>query len=445
MNTLKNMADGQTVFLGNEINAETNQPTDNKIGLLYRDRFFHSMIIGPVGSGKSSLVVGPMLKQDVDNNDIGVIVLDPIGNTARDTAAYAKYRNRTVIYFNPLEENSVYFNPLMGNEEEVIDAMTKTFNMLNETDSLYFKDCCEELLRNSIKLVKRVFGNRANLDHLLAVMTNEDGQGKMWTTNLSKSAFDPVNANDNQTVISYFYNDYYTGIGGDRKGTMTFMNCSAIRVLVKRMVSNKYLRKVLIPPENAYVNNMLNIDDVLENGDVLCICSANRALGETAKYLGLLLMNAISSAVFRRSESKSSGKGVIMYMDECHSYETNGLSDLILHGREYNVALVMTAQSRVALEEHCKGNRNLFLEDISSCVKNIVLMPACSVKDARYYSEEFGDPRFTSETIQYLPYGTAICRLVKDNTIQRPVLVDLTADTNKEIKDVPPLVGEEPF
>lgn len=241
------------VIIGEEIDKDTHQPTGKIIGVPYKDRFVHMIIYGPTGSGKTSQTLIPMALQDIKNPELGIIVLEPKGDFAQEVYAHALLNGRTnAIYFDPEFPDCPYFNPLKGAEEDVIENLVTAFGAMDSTDSTYFRDNNEALLRNSIKVVKRLFGDDATMDQVYVVMSNLDGQGKIWMKNLSEGAFDPVTANDNQTVISYFNNDYYTGIGGDRKSRRPFIHshtqrtCAPLLPWISQGLSGTLFK--LLPP-----------------------------------------------------------------------------------------------------------------------------------------------------------------------------------------------------
>ena len=124
-----------------------------------QDRFLHMLVLGPLGCGKTSSSVLPMILQDIQNPEWGVTVLDPTGELAIKTHMTAKSHGRKSIFFDPTYDNCPKFNPLSGNETDVIENIASTFKMLNPDSPQFFMDLNEQLLRNAIKVLKRLDKN----------------------------------------------------------------------------------------------------------------------------------------------------------------------------------------------------------------------------------------------------------------------------------------------
>ena len=129
--------------------------TGSPVIIPYKDRFLHMLILGPTGSGKTSQSIIPMLNQDVQNLEAGVTVIEPKGDLAEKIYAMSQYYGRPAVYFNPILDACPTFNPLYGKEEDVIENVVTTFNMLDPDSPQYFKDMNEQLLRNALKVLKR--------------------------------------------------------------------------------------------------------------------------------------------------------------------------------------------------------------------------------------------------------------------------------------------------
>ena len=453
------------IIIGEEIDKDTHQPTGKTIGIPYKDRFVHMIIYGPTGSGKTSQTLIPMALQDIKNPEVGIIVLEPKGDFAQEVYAHALLNGRTnAIYFDPEFPDCPYFNPLKGAEEDVIENLVTAFGAMDTGANTYFRDNNETLLRNSVKVVKRLFKDDATMDQVYVVMSNLNGQGKIWLKQLAEGAFDPVTANDNNTVISYFNNDYYTGIGGERKATKTYQDSSAIRTQITKMLSNPYLHRILNPPKTSELKKgtYIDFDQVLAEGSVLCMSSAQGKLRDLGSYLGYFLILTLESSVMRRPGNENTRRGCIFYADEFQKYANNGFADMLTQGRSYRVASVLATQNRTLIEGSGGHQGRQFLENVSTNARNIIVLPGCSSNDAKYFSAEFGDhevevvregmtraayvpslfswntaketrnvevkdmPRFSPTDLQYRPFGEVVCKVVNNNTVQYPTTVKVS-------------------
>lgn len=136
------------------------------------------LILGPTGCGKTSQVITPLIYADIKNPEMGVICLEPKGDLAEKVYALSTIEGRKAIYFNPTLKSCPYFNPLLGDESDVVENMVTTFKMLDPDSSTFFQDNNENLIRRSVKVLKRMHGNKATLQQLDMFINNVKGQQK---------------------------------------------------------------------------------------------------------------------------------------------------------------------------------------------------------------------------------------------------------------------------
>lgn len=449
------------IVLGEEIDKDTEKDTGKQVIARCKDRFVHTIIYGPTGSGKTSQILGPMSYQDLQNPNIGVIVLEPKGDFAEQVYARAKYLGRQkVTYFNPTLPNCPFFNPLFGDETDVVENLTTAFAAMDTTANSYFKNNTELLLRNTIKVVKRVYGNDATLNDMLVLMNDLNGEGeKMLKTfhQHNASVTDALLKKENDNIYYYFTNDYYTGLRGEKGASKTYQDSSSVRTQIQKLVSNPYLARVLMPPATSKLEEgqYLDFDRVLENGEVLCLCSAQGTLRDMGTYLGYFLILTLQSAIFRRKGDEWSRRGCILYIDEFQKYSNNSMADLLTQGRSYRVACVFATQNRALINSGGDAGAQ-FLQNVSTNCRNIIVLPGCSAEDAKYFSLEFGtelvkkekksfstrayvpkvvgfdsarettsvdekeEPLFSPSDLQYGKFGNVVIRTIEKNSVMRP-------------------------
>ena len=258
----------------------------------YEDRFLHVLVLGPTGCGKTSQILIPMCLQDIRNPNMGVTVLDPKGDFAQKTAMIAKMEGRPFLYFDPSIKGCPHFNPLAGKEVDVVENMATTFRMLNPDSPTFFLDMDEQLIRNAVKVLKRldkdcgVEGTYANLIQLSRLLQNSGGAGRKLVQELSKvSSPTPEEAKENTDIIAWFQNDYFA------ERSKVYENTSEVRSQVAKITSNEYLRDVLNPDPSKGEKNDLDFDKHLEEGGVICISTAQGTLRGLSKFLGKMGMS----------------------------------------------------------------------------------------------------------------------------------------------------------
>lgn len=427
----------------------TNKDTGKKVIMPLKDRFLHMLILGPTGSGKTSQTIIPMINQDMQNLGCGITVIEPKGDLAEKIDAMARYYGRKVMYFNPVFPDCPYFNPLFGEEDSVIENMATTFKMLSPDSPQFFKDMNEQLIRNSLKVLKRLKGNDATFIDMARLIQNSGGAGKKMVMQFAKmNAPTEDIAKENQDLANWFLGDYFA------EKSKTYENCSGVRSQVSKLISNKYLRRVLNPPEGK---NDIDFDKHLAEGGVITITTAQGTLRDLGKFLGYFIILQLQSAVFRRPGNEDTRVPHFLYIDEFQTYSNPGFADMLTQGRSYRVASQLATQNRALMAMGGGSDGKNFVDLVSTNARNLVIYPGGNNEDAKYYSQQFGEiiemterkgisrqkgslfnidlsgkynesisyteetkARFSPSDIIYRQFGEITYCLIQNNTLQAP-------------------------
>lgn len=422
--------------------------TGKDVIIPYKDRFLHTLILGPTGSGKTSQIIIPMINQDLQNKEAGLTVIEPKGDLAEKVMALSNYYGREAIYFNPTDPDCPSFNPLYGDETEVIENIVTTFLMLSKGSSQYFLDMADIFLRKALKVVKRVKGDKATMNDLSILAHNSQSMGKEMVNELSRMGAPSTEMKkENDEVVSWFLTEYYN------EKSKTYEHCSGVRNQIFKINANEHLRRVLNPPEGG---SDMDFSRVLEEGGVLAISTAQGDLRELGKYLGYFIILNLQSAVFKRSGNENTRRPHFLYIDEFQTYSNPGFSDMLTQGRSYKVSSNLATQNRALIGMGAGRDGQNFIELVSTNARNVILFPGGNSKDAKYYSEEFGEeermrvqksvsrPRFfllnlgggwgnvseremtqmeasfSPSDIIYRQFGEIIYKIIQNNTLQPP-------------------------
>ena len=450
---------GDVVLCDDKEKVEAGEKDCREI-LPYKDRFLHMLILGPTGGGKTSQVILPMVDQDIHNLEAGVTVIEPKGDLAREVAMMAKDLGRPYIYFDPSVDNCPFFNPLIGDETDVIENAVTTFLMLNPDSPQYFKDLSEQLVRNTLKVLKRldadkgIDGYYSTFIWMSRVLQNNNNQGRELVNKFSKIASaTPDEAKENADIASWFMNEYFA------ERSKVYENSSGIRSQVSKVIANKYLRHILNPDIEQGEQNQIDFDEHLANGGVICISTAQGLLRDLGKFLGYFIILQLQSAVFRRPGNEDNRRAHFLYIDEFQTYSTPGFADMLTQGRSYRVASHLATQARAQMAMGGGRDGKNFVELVSTNARNLVIFPGVSKEDAKFYSEEFGEyekvevvksqtrkrfnlitggldrlghptesireqtkltANFTPTDIRFRPFGEIAYCIIKNNSIQKP-------------------------
>lgn len=452
--------------------------------ILYnKDRFLHMLILGATGTGKTSQVIIPMIHQDIQNHEAGVIILEPKGDLAQKAKFMATHYGREAFYFDPAMSDCPYFNPLSGREIDVIENMATTFRMLNPDSPTFFLDLSEQLVRNAVKVLKRMdrldkttkpdyYSTLNQLSTLLQNRTlGEQIIDKFQDLCRKDHSATPSERKENEEIVVYFKDDYY------QEKSKTFENTSGVRSQVAKICSNEFLRDVLNPkPEETrkdpqgndildengnpvYQCNDIDFDKALAEGHVLCLSTAQGTLRDLSRFLGLFVILQLQSAVFRRPGNEDTRRSNFLYIDEFQVFATPGFADMLTMGRSYRVASHLATQARAQMAMGGGKDGDNFVTLVSTNARNVILFPGCSYEDAKYYSDQFGEkeevevqvgisrkkfeimtggldplghptesireakkmvPVFTPTELIYREFGDIVYCIIKKNSIQTP-------------------------
>lgn len=435
------------------VDADTGQP----VIIPLKDRYLHTMIYGATGTGKTSQSLIPMIYDDMQNSEVGVIVLEPKGDLAEKVYAMAKLTGREdAIYFNPIMENCPYFNPLLGDEDDVIENLVTTFKTLDPDSGTFFKDNAENLIRRGVKVIKRLYGNNATLMDLDDLINNIENRGTNMVKELKNKAVKDVRVlQDNRNICAWFLDDYFSGNSGQRGGTKTFEHTSGLRNQVSKLISNRYVSRVLNPPKDVILKDgdYVDFDKIMRDGGVIAITTAQGKLRDLSKFLGYFLILQIQSSVFRRPGNEDTRRGCFFYSDEFQTYANAGFSEMLTQGRSYRVASILATQNRALVGMNSGSQGKNFLELVSTNARNVIIYPGGNVDDSTYFSKAFGENlihridksysrqlslfgkkpgsesvkesdvyenRFRASDLVYKEFGEVVYSVVQNNTLKPP-------------------------
>lgn len=398
----KNNAKPGDVMLCNNKELYEAGAKDPRVFIPYKDRFLHMLILGPTGCGKTSQIIIPMINQDIHNRDVGVTVVEPKGDLARKVAMMAKEMGRDYLYFDPSVSNCPFFNPLVGDESDVIENAVTTFLMLDPDSPQFFKDLSEQLVRNSLKVLKRldkaegIDGKYSTFIWMSRVLQNNGGQGRELVQKFARIPSPTQDeAKENADIASWFLNEYYM------ERSKVYENSSGIRSQVSKVIANPYLRRILNPDVERGEFNQIDFDKHLAEGGVICISTAQGMMRKLGTFLGYFLILQLQSAVFRRPGNENNRRANFLYIDEFQTYATPGFSDMLTQGRSYRVASHLATQARAQMAMGGGRDGKNFVELVSANARNVVVFPGISPDDAAYYSRQFGEKTEIQEDHTY--------------------------------------------
>ncbi len=353
-------------------------------GIKLADRRLHTYIIGKTGTGKSTLLER-MVLQDIDLGH-GLILIDPHGDLVeRVLQRVSGQHAHRVVYFDvPNKHRSFGFNPLLRVPEDIrpvaASGLLNTFKMLWDES---WGPRLEHILRNSIlALIDQPEPNLADILRLLNERTFRLDAARHLT---------------NEAVREFWLKEY-------EKYPSTF-RAQAIAPLQNKVgafLAHDRIRSILTATENT-----IDLHRSMAAGDVILMNLAKGRIGEdAASLLGALLVSTVGwTALTRTTIPEPMRRDFFVYLDECHSFATPSLINMMAELRKYRVNLVLAHQHLAQLSPEL---RDAILGNVGSMITFRIGPP-----DAEKLALQFG-PEFDEYDLTRLPNHTMYVRMMVD-------------------------------
>lgn len=412
---IENLID-KTIFLAKDKNTNT------FINQNYKDRLFHTFVIGETGCGKLSQMIVPMVKQDLDNsakNRCSVIFLDPTSNVEPQIYNYANNENIPILRFNPIYTDCPYYNPLALDEETCVKNFSNMFLTLHPEIKEEYKESTLTLIKNSIYVVKKLYKNKSILKNLEDLLSINNKTSKKIIDEFSRV----YKTSEDIELASWFTNHYFKEIGKERDKYSSFC------LDISRLNKDTYLGRILNPVTSI---NIISFEEIVLN-DLSAIVNMNYCrLGDIGKILSALITSEIQSAVFKRNIDNNPSP-LFLYFHELQEYYNVNFTDLVMVGRTCNVGCILSLQSLKSLDT-CIGKEEK--GKLVSNVRNLILYPYVSDEDIEFFKPLFEklietlDPHeniikkseFSESNLKYRNFPEFLCSLILNNKIQLPLI-----------------------
>jgi hypothetical protein len=349
------------------------------VALATRDRFLHLHVMGPTGCGKSSSVLWPLIRQDLESGH-GVALIEPKGDLARTVRAYALALGRTVVYWDPWLPDCPRFNPLAGDAAEAAEGLAWALDQLAEAGHPFYAALSRVQLMYAVMALKEAHGEATDLAMVLRFLTEA---GFREETLLAVR--DPA-------IRAYFSEQ----LGGLAERTAHEQRQGLIHRLQLLLV-NPRIRRCLGAPAD------FGSDDVLRRGYVLIAPLSLAHFGQSAAAVGTLLWHQLAQAAYRRG----SGLPFFLYLDEFHQYVTPDVGDFLALARGYNVGLVLAHQDLGQLTPQ-------LAQGVLANARQRLIFGGLPPKDVATFSA--GWPPSVAERLRRLPRGWALALLTRDGS-----------------------------
>ena len=373
--------------------ADSTFPGDERpLALDIQARLRHLHILGPTGTGKSTLIVN-MVVQDL-TADHGIVLLDPKGDLATDiTERIRPERAGDVILLDPADDDfPVGLNPLhsgiSGNSEVVVENLVGLFKSLYRSS---WGPRTDDVLRASL-MTLAAYGD-ATLCEVPLLLTNRDYRRRV------------VGQLDDPIGLESFWG-WYEALGDGE------------RLAVVGPVLNKVRAFTMRPRVRAIIGQSVptwSMAEVLQEGKILIVSLASGLLGDEAgALLGALVVAELWNATTARAGMPASQRKPVMgYLDEWSRFLhlPTPMASVLAEARGLGLGLTLAHQHLGQLPEEA---RDAVLSNARSRV--LFQLPA---SDARIAARELGGV-LSADDLQGLGGYEVAFQLFANGTTQAP-------------------------
>lgn len=371
--------------------GKVNFRNDERVfGIYNKDRLGHIYCLGKTGVGKSTLLLN-MAISDIERNN-GFCIIDPHGEIAEQILDFIpKDRIEDVIYFNPADiDHPIAFNPLKNVHPNfhhlVASGLISTFRKVWADN---WGPRLEHILRFSLlTLLQYKDGTLLDIQPLL---TDIEFRNRV------------LSHITDQSLLVFWYNEYDKFSNSLRSEAI-----SPILNKIGIFSSSSILRNIVGQKTRSF-----HIQKVMDEGKILIVNLSKGKLGEdVSAILGSLMVTQIQlTALYRARQPEHVRKPFFLYIDECHSFITGSISDILSESRKYALGLFLTHQFIDQLSDEIR----------TSIFGNVGTMIVFRVgaKDASILSNEF-HPTFSEIDMINLPRYSIFLKLMINGATSQP-------------------------
>ncbi|WP_306359824.1 type IV secretory system conjugative DNA transfer family protein [Nocardia sp. CC227C] len=373
---------------GERVIAEANAPgVTGTIGYDVLDSMRHTWVIGPNGTGKSTLLLN-LIVQDLEAGR-PVVVIEPKDLVSDILARIPDERAGDIVLLDPLDEAPVGINPLAHSEgrtpEVIADSLFGTIHAIHGDLGPRSAD----ILRNSLEvLAKR---DDASLTMLPLLLTNPGFRRSLTQRVIREDPF----------AAGPFW-AWFDSLSPEAVDTKIAPLSNKLRPLL-----TKQLRAVL-----AQRNPKFNIRQVLRENKVLLVPLQKGVIGpEAAQLLGAIILAELWQAIRERAGTPETTRTPVMiYIDEVQDYLRlpTDLGDALATARSLRAGFHLAHQYQKQLPP---AMLDAFRNNARSRIT--FQLQAGDAKDMAT-----GQSVLTPEDFGALPAHHVYVNLMRDNTVQ---------------------------
>ena len=353
------------------------------------DRLMHLHVLGPTGSGKSTTVLAPLMRQDILAG-VPFTLIEPKGDLADSVRRDLLYARRAVIPFNPMDPAVPHLNPLAGPPAAAAEGLALALDQLEPGTPSFYRTVSRVLLVQAVQAVAAALGASADLPAVLRFLRS-DG----FRTEVLAQHQDPE-------VAAYFRQEW----GGVGRGRQQEWQMGLVNRL-RSFLLHPGLRRALTPPYD------FTIDDVWDGPSLVTTLPAGE-LGLGARATGALLWHLLVQSAFRHGPQERLCHA--LYLDEFHQYVAPDLSDVLAMVRGFGLGVVLAHQDMSQLSDTLQ-------QAVDANARTHILLAGTAADDVARFNRSAAPHPLANP--RYAMRGRATVLLTRHGRLEPPVAARL--------------------
>ncbi|PEP92702.1 conjugal transfer protein TraG [Bacillus wiedmannii] len=402
-----------------------------------KDRTLNGIIIGPIGSGKTSSLIIPMINQDLhwmvrfinkfetaykkndyDTEEVkgtflnGVTVIEPSNDLCQKVFKLVqahKIPASSVYYIDPTNPDTKNINILRGPVDKVAEVFAMVIQGLSESNNAFFEQAQRNHLKQHIYLLKLHNPQKdVTFDDLIEMYDDVERvhrMHKLLKVQVEK-LYDFVQSGaasrdqKNEYKIIKGIDEWFDNTirekmdfqgepavykSGKYRGQPMHYDreeeyVKGLRNILKDLASNVLIRRVLFGKSD------FDFDVHLEQGGILLVNTAKGELADLSNVLGKFVLLSMQNAVFRRDPNVSPYHHIIV--DEFPDYVVRPFKEFPAQSRKYKVILTIASQT---LSQLALDFTEQYMFTLLGSFRNKMIFGDVTPYDAKIFSDMFGE------------------------------------------------------
>lgn len=317
--------------------ATASDPTggeDIELSISPRDALEHTMILGPTGAGKSTVMLN-LIMADI-NAGRSVLVIDPKADLVGDILSrMPEERLDDLVIIDPSDDMAIGWNPLevsnKGHPELTADAILAVFqDLFIENWGIRAQDVLSAAL---LTLAEK---KDATLMWLPSLLTDTEFRNRIVTSDLDRIALKP-------------FWEQYNALKESERRAMIESSLNKVRQIMFR----PGLRNVL-----GQAHPKFKLSELFTKRKIVLV-PLNKGLigGDSARLLGSLLVGMTWIEVLSRANIPKEKRHIVsMYIDELQDYVSlpGSFADSLAQARGLGLAITVAHQYRAQLDSNLR-------------------------------------------------------------------------------------------